>query len=293
MVKHLLPVLRPQTGEGTSMPRRLCGKAAVLAAILAVFASASIAAAEPAAAPVSGSDWTVTLGVEGRVLPAYEGAATSLLRPLPMFGIRRAGTPLAFRSPRDGFSFAILDSGKFRAGPTAKVRFARQESSDSDLHGLGDIGWTLEAGAFAEYWATDWLRGRVELRQGIGGHHGLVSDLSADLVMPVTKQLTLSGGPRMTLASTAATSPYFGITPAQSTASGLPVYDAGGGLRSLGAGWQARYQWSPQWASHVFVEYERLAGDAANSPLVIQHGTRDQIQVGLGVTYSFDIRGLW
>ncbi|HEY5167416.1 MAG TPA: MipA/OmpV family protein [Pseudolabrys sp.] len=97
----------------------------------------------------------------------------------------------------------------------------------------------------------------------------------------------------MTIVSAAAISPYFGITPTQSVASGLPVYDACGGLRSFGAGAQARYEWSRQWATHIFVDYERLAGDAANSPLVTQPGSRDQIQVGIGVTYSFDIRGLW
>ena len=258
-----------------------------LAAGAAFLTLAVSAAADPA------SDWTVTLGVDGRVLPKYEGSAKSMLAPFPLFDIRRAGTPRNFSSPRDGFSFGILDSRRFQVGPAVKLRFPRKESSDSDLRGLGDIGWTLEAGAFVEYWPADWLRGRVELRQGIGGHHGLVSDLAADLVMPVTPQLTLSGGPRLTLASAAATSPYFSITPAQSASSGLPVYAASGGVRSFGAGAQARYEWSKAWATHLFVEYERLAGGAANSPIVTAHGARDQIQVGLGVTYSFDIRGLW
>ena len=104
-----------------------------------------MAAAEPTL--VSPFDWTVTLGVETRVLPTYEGSATSMLRPFPMFDIHRAGTPASFRSPRDGFSFGILDSGRFQAGPTVKVRFARTESSDNDLRGLGDIPWTLEAAA--------------------------------------------------------------------------------------------------------------------------------------------------
>lgn len=270
------------------MQRWRAGKARVLAAVLALSALVPAAAAEPA-----GSDWTVTLGVEGRVLPSYEGSASSMLRPFPMFDLHRTGTPASFRSPRDGFSFGILDYGRFRAGPTTKVRFARTESSDNTLRGLGDVKWALEAGAFAEYWPTDWLRGRVELRQGIGGHHGLVSDLSADLVVPVTKQLTLSGGPRMTLATAAATRPYFSITPAQSAASGLPAYVAGGGLRSFGAGAQARYEWSSRWASHIFVEYERLIGDTANSPLVTQRGAHNQLQVGIGLTYSFNVRGLW
>jgi outer membrane protein len=239
------------------------------------------------------SDWTVTLGVEGRVLPTYEGSGNMMLRPFPMFDVRRADKPARFRSPRDGFSFGIIDYGRFVAGPTTKVRFARNEGDSSDLRGLGHIGWAFEPGAFAEYWPADWLRTRVELRQGFGGHHGLVSDITADLVMPVTPQLTLSGGPRTTLVSSAYSNTYFSITPAQSIASGLPVYNARGGFHSVGAGAQARYEWSQQWATHMFVEYERLVGDAANAPLVVTYGKRDQIQLGIGATYSFNMKALW
>lgn len=268
--------------------RLLAGKAVILAT-LALSAPTTAAAAEQ----TRSSDWTITLGVEGRVMPRFEGAGDSMLRPVPVFRVRRAGTEARFRSPRDGAGIAILEAGRFTLGPTLKVRLPRKESSDSALRGLGDIDWAVEAGAFVEYWPADWLRTRAELRQGFGGHRGLVSDLSADAVARVTPQLTLSGGPRMTVTSAAATSPYFTITSAQSAASGLPVYDAGGGIRSYGVGAQAAYAWSPQWASQFFVEYERLAGDAANSPLVTQRGSRDQIQVGIGTTYSFDIRGLW
>jgi outer membrane protein len=216
-----------------------------------------------------------------------------VLRPVPIFNIRRAGTPARFRGPRDGLGIGLIDTGRFRAGPAFKVKLPREEGDNSDLRGLGNVDWTLEAGAFAEYWPTDYFRLRAELRQGIGGHHGLVSDVMADVVVPVAPRLTLSGGPRLTLATAAATSPYFSITPTQSAASGLPVYDAGGGLRSWGVGAQARYEWSPQWATHIFIEYERLTGDAADSPLVTQRGSPNQIQVGIGATYSFDMHALW
>lgn len=257
-----------------------------LAAGAAFLTLAVSAAADPA------SDWTITVGVDGRVLPSYEGSARSMLAPFPLFDVRRAGTPRNFSSPRDGFSFGILDSPRFQVGPAVKLRFPRKEGNDSDLRGLGDIGWTLEAGAFAEYCRPTGCAGVSSCARASAAIM-VFSDLTADLVMPVTPQLTLSGGPRLTLASAAATSPYFGITPTQSVGSGLPVYAASGGLRSLGAGAQARYEWSKTWATHLFVEYERLAGDAANSPIVAAHGSRDQIQVGLGVTTSFDIRGLW
>jgi outer membrane protein len=210
-----------------------------------------------------------------------------------MFDVHRSDKAGSFRSPRDGFSFGILDYGRFRAGPTTKVKLARNEGDDPVLRGLGDVPWAFEAGAFVEYWVVDWLRTRAELRQGFNGHHGLAAEVTADLVVPVAPKLTFSGGPRLSLASSAATSPYFSITAAQSAASGLPVYDARGGLRSYGAGAQARYEWSRVWATHLFVEYERLTGYAANSPLVTQRGSRDQIQVGMGVTYSFDTKALW
>ncbi len=87
--------------------------------------------------------------------------------------------------------------------------------------------------------------------------------------------------------------PYFSIDAAQSAASGLPVYQASGGLYSYGAGTQARYFWTPQWSALAFVEYERLAADAANSPLVTERGSPNQVTVGLGVTYSFAMQPLW
>ena len=277
------------------MPRWLTGIAALLA--LSAPAAATDMAPAPARAsfmtPAPVAMWTVTIGVEGRMLPSYEGSNSYTLGPVPLFNIRRAGTPPSFRAPRDGFGFAILDTGQFQAGPAFKVDLPRRDGSHSDLAGLGNVDWTFEAGAFVQYWPTQWLRGRIELRRGFGGHQGLVSDVTADVVVPVGPQLTLSGGPRMTVATAAATSPYFSVTPTQSAASGLPVYDAGGGLRSYGAGAQARYAWSPQWATHTFIEYERLAGDAANAPLVVQRGSRDQVQVGLGVAYSFDMKSLW
>lgn len=288
------------------MHRALTQKAVflvVLVPVLAVSAASSAFAADvlyapasapaPMLAPKPASDWTVTIGAEGRYMPRFEGADSSVFRPVPIFRLRRAGEKDRFRSDFDSASIALYDTGRFSFGPAASLRHNRKASDDAKLTGLGDIDWTLEVGAYAEFWPTDWLRTRAELRQGIGGHHGLVADLSADIVQPVTSQLTLSGGPRMTLTSAAATSPYFSITTAQSAASGLPVYDAGGGLQSYGVGAQARYAWTPQWASHVFIEYARLAGDAADSPLVTQRGSRDQIQVGIGTTYSFDVPGLW
>ena len=41
---------------------------------------------------------------------------------------------------------------------------------------------------------------------------------------------------------------------------------------------------------HSYVEYNRLLGDAAASPLVTLRGSPNQMNVGAGASYSFDVR---
>lgn len=257
----------------------------------AVAALAAIAAVPAHAADPNG--WTLTIGVKVGVLPNYEGSNDYVFRPLPLFDIRQAGTPPRFHSPRESIGLGLFEQGNFRVGAVGKIRFPRKEGDSPDLRGLGDVDWGAEVGGFVEYWPVRWLRAHAELRQGIGAHHGLLSDILVDAVWPVTSMLTLSGGPRLTIQSQKAVEPYFDVTPAQSAASGLPVYTTGGGITSWGVGGQARYDWSPQWATYLYVEYQSLVGDVANAPIVAMKGSRDQFEGGLGVTYSFNMPSLF
>jgi outer membrane protein len=276
------------------MRGRRAGIAAFLAALWApTVASAAEGDGRAYAPPAPAYDWTVTLGAEGREEPLFQGSSRERLRPYPIFAVRRYGAPEPFRGPRDGLDVAVIDEGKYQIGPVGQFVYSQREQSNSPaVRSLGNVPWAAEVGIFAQYWWVPWLRTRTEVRQGFHGHHGIVADITTDAIVPVG-QLTLSAGPRITLATTPAVSPYFNITPAQSVRSGLPIYDTKGGIRSYGAGAQARYLWTPQFATHVFVEYERLSGEPAGSPLVTQKGSPDQVTFGFGATQSFDIKSPW
>jgi outer membrane protein len=196
--------------------------------------------------PSISGDWTVTVGAGGEMKPDFEGAKHYLLSPVPIFSVHRAGSPDRFKSPRDSAGITLLDFAGFHAGPVGKIVGARTASSYTELNGLGDVKTAFELGGFVEYFPVDGFRARAEVRQGFGGHHGVVADLSGDFIVPVSQQWTVSGGPRFTLESTSATAPYFGINPAQALASGLPTFDAKGGAHSIGAGAQIRDQVNPQ-----------------------------------------------
>ena len=271
-----------------------CVSRALAGLFLAAGLPAAGAFASDLVPAVSSTDrWTVELGAEMRVIPRFQGDDNYTFVAVPLFDVRPAGTPHRFHAPRDGIGFAILESGSFKAGPVVQVELGRHVRHNPDLAGLGNVGTAVEVGGFVDYWVAGWLRARVEVRQGFGGHHGVVSDQTLDVVLPIGPQWTLSGGPRMTLATANANDPYFSVNPLQSANSGLPVYNAGGGVRSLGLGTQARYEWNPQWATHAYLEYQRLTDGVGNSPLVTQRGSIHQGMFGVGATYSFDMRALW
>ncbi len=221
---------------------------------------------------------------------------------MPLVGFRRAGTPPDFSGPRDSFGFSIIDLGTFKLGPAIALVGDRNARNYKELYGLDNVGYAAQIGAFAEYWAVPWLRLRGEVRQGIGGETGVTGNAFLDAVVPVN-QWTFSIGPRLTMQSTAAVSPYFSISPAESAATAnlasttglapLPAYNARGGLYSFGAGTQALYRFDRQWEAHTFIEYERLTGSVADSPLITQRGSPNQLTYGIGATYSFDMRKWW
>ncbi len=289
-------------GGSRAWPALACRAALCLAGGVLTAPALALAAdlPTPSAAVPAVPDWIVTIGGELRIGPKWAGAPDDKFRLNfdPVFSVRKEGTPPEYFGPRDSFGFSILDIGQFKMGPAVQLVWQRRASSDPALNGLGDVGFTAQAGGFAEYWPVQWLRLRSEVRQGFGGETGVTGDLFVDAIVPAG-QFRFSAGPRLTAQSTAALSPYFGITPAQSAAStvaglpALPVYHAAGGVYSYGAGSQLEYFVNPQWATYGYVEYERLTGSAADSPLVTQRGSPNQFTFAMGARYSFSMHPLW
>jgi outer membrane protein len=71
---------------------------------------------------------------------------------------------------------------------------------------------------------------------------------------------------------------------------GLAAYSASSGVNSLGLAGSATFQFNPQWAVTGYARWDRLIGDAADSPIVTQTGSANQWTFGAIVAYSFDIK---
>jgi outer membrane protein len=233
-------------------------------------------------------DWYLTLGAKGFVAPRYEGAKDFLLSAAPVISLGRAGNSARFSSLNDNASLGFVDTGVFRAGLTGKLITGRDSGDSDDLKGLHDVDWGVELGGFAEFYPTDNIRGRVEVRRGIGAHDGVVADVAIDAFQDLTQTVRVSAGPRVSFATKDYFKEYYGVNASESAASGLAQYSPGGGLKSLGVGGQITWQTTEKITTSAYAEYSRLMGPAADSSLVKERGSPNQATFGVQATYRFD-----
>ncbi len=272
------------------MDHHLLFRSAALVGAALVTLSAGPAAAQDDDSEDGG--WIVTIGAGPRVDPKYPGADEYGFGPMPIFGLRREGARLPFEAPDEGTGFGFLgDESAFDFGPTVQLVGKRQEEDVGAP--VGDVGFTVEAGAFAQFYIGDNFRLRAEGRRGIGGHDGWVGDVFADFVLRDDDTYVFSIGPRARWGDNQYHDAYFSVTPGVALATGLPVFDADDGIHSVGVYSGLTYMLSRNWGVYGFAGYDRLVGDAVDSPIVRTFGSRNQYSGGIGVFYSFNAGNLF
>lgn len=247
-----------------------------LAIAFAAFASAAPAVAQDAALAFS-----LTGGA--RVAPSYFGASGTSTTPAFGFGfggLRFGGVELG--DPDAPMLFAP------GAGLRGAFRYIPERVGRNELAGLNDVDAALELGLGLHYTADLW-QVYADLRYGAIGHKGLTAEAGANLIYRADSGLVLHGGPRAEFGSSRFTNSYFGVTGAESLASGLGAFSASGGVYSVGLELGAYQPLGDTWGITGLLRYDRLRGDAAQSPIT-QQGSRDQISAEIGLTRHFNLR---
>lgn len=241
--------------------RRRCALFAATTALCLTSTARAASAAEPDAP----SDWKVSIGPGIYVFPEFPGSSRLKLLPLPVQDI--SWRDRVFSQGPDVLGVNALRGENYHAGASLSFDFqSRKASDDPRLKGLPDVHYGPKLRLFADYtwWA---FTGSANLYQDIAGTgQGLTA--MADLVASAPWGAFLfSVGPGVTWASGRYNSTFFGVTPQQSTASGLPAYTARSGLRDVHLNIDASYQIAPHWSANVVAVIGRLGKVAARSPI--------------------------
>lgn len=228
--------------------------------------------------------YRVALGPQ--LTPNYPGADGMRLSPLVDVAVTRGDTPFAFEAADESFGLPLIHAGGLAIGPAINLQGARRRKHvGADID---EVGTTVEVGGFAQFWIAPALRFHGELRQGVNGHGGLIGNAGFDYVARDGDKWLFAIGPRVSLSDAKYRRAYFEVTPAVSARTGLPVYDAdGSAVHALGANATATYQLTRRWGLYGYAKYDRLVGDAADSPLTRTLGSRDQFSGGVGLSFTF------
>lgn len=260
-------------------------KTATFIALAAGLCAAPLLAQDTVEQPSSSGGKRTRIGVGPQVAPVYPGADRRSVFPMFEFSRANADEQFAFAAADDSFGPALIRTEGFSFGPSLALQGKRRLKDTDGL--LPRVKRTFEAGAFAQI-ELDSFRLRGEARKGIGGHKGLIGNVSADFVARDGDNWLFAVGPRVRFVNAKYSRAYFGVTPAEAVpAIGLAAYDPDGGVGSIGAAANGIYSFTPNWGLLGYVRYDRLNSDAKRSPVVDLYGDRNQWSGGVALTYTF------
>ncbi len=181
-----------------------------------------------------------------------------------------------------------------RFGPTVQLRLGRSNVSDRAVRQLPSIGKSLEAGVFGglEFVDPDDPRKRVKfdlrIQQDVTSEHdGWLASGGVQGWYPVAELAEVGLALGTTYGSHDYMSTFFDVRSQDSAQSGLSSYSADAGFRDVRLTLGAMVPVTEHWLVGVGVMFMRLVGDAADSPIVDDRGSPNQVSGGLGVAYAW------
>jgi outer membrane protein len=188
----------------------------------------------------------------------------------------------------------ILNVPNWEFGPMISYRFGREDVEDPIVNRLPGISGGLEVGAFAGYHHINTSGLPWRLRVGISALGGVAGGATgghitpyASFWMPLSQIIFVGFGSGFSWSSESFMQQRFGVSSAASGSSGLPVFSANSGVRQVYAWPAVLIRLSEHWFGGAGAFYQRLTGDAADSPIVTQRGDPNQWTAGIAVGYAW------
>lgn len=228
------------------------------------------------------SDWVIRLGAFGVITPKYEGSEDHKIRAFPLIDLEYKKR--FFLNPVKGLGVWFWRGSQTKAGVSVSYTNGRDEDDSSHLEGLGDVDGGVTANLYLDWSPRPWSVSVHYRRQMTGNDTGTLVDLRAGYGFRLVGPLFLKPSVRFKYADSDYNQSYFSVTPRQSVNSGLPAYDADSGVNGVGAGVLALVFLNKHWSLQALCNYERLVGDAGDSPIVQD---KNQVRAGLGFSYQF------
>ncbi|MEP6549039.1 MAG: MipA/OmpV family protein [Gammaproteobacteria bacterium] len=231
-------------------------------------------------------DWRVVLGTAAEVQPIYEGARAYRLQGGPVINIQYRD--IAFVTTGEGLGYNFLRGDHYRFGVALAYDRGRRERDDyTNLRGMGNISAAPVVKLFGSTVLSKKfpLILRVDARQIVGGANGAVADVGIYMPLPgSSKKFVMFAGPSVTFATHRYLQSEFGVTAAQSLASGHPVFDPHAGESAVGVGFSATRFITAHWLLNLDAAISKFKGSPDVSPITERSTQR---VIALSIDYQW------
>jgi outer membrane protein len=234
-------------------------------------------------------DYTL-LGAAVRTRPAYDGSLSQITDLVPV--VRYYGQPLFARTTQ-----GILEGGlhwQLGSGVSGGFQLSYdegRESSESAFLVENNFTDNVDPGAsLGAHLEWDGKLGPAPVgvllryRQSLESGRGAQVDMRFNVGVYGSAGATLVVFTETTWGSADSNNTYYGVTPAQSAASGFAVYQPGSGLKHVSLGLIGGYDLARHWTLVASVQQRWLQGDVAKSPLA---DCRQNTYANAGIAYRF------
>jgi len=244
----------------------------------------------------------VVVGIGAMSVPTYAGSDSGQIIPAAGATGEVSGIGFTLRGP--SLSLDLIPDSKgavgFRFGPQIRIRSNRHgKIGDPVVARLGELDRVVEGGfrvgvSFDDLLSpADGLSVGVSARWDISGKgSGMVITPSATYLLPVSRAQVVGLITSIQFVDGKYADYNYSISPEGSVASGLPAFNAKGGLHEATIGIATARDLNGDFLDGGFavgggVMYSRLFNSAAETPITSIRGSRDQWTFGAGVAYTF------
>ena len=232
-----------------------------------------------------------TVGLGAAVAPDYEGSND--YRAVPLWNLRAGNlyhpdTYVQTLGPTLKSNF--LPSEHWRLGVSGRYIPERNDVQDNRVDDLHTVDAAAMLGVMGGY---DFIAGPRDLgimldaKQDVANNNGATVTLQGFYAAPLGQRsrmgLTIDG----TWADDDYMSSYFGVNANNAARSGLHQFNADAGFKDAGITLSYTYAFGERWGLTALARYDRLFGDAADSPIVDDRGDANQFILGLLVNFTF------
>lgn len=243
----------------------------------------------------------VTVGVGVASVPRFDGAPAGSIE--PAFGVQGSLRGVSFSLQETAFVVDIIRrdrplGGKFILGPVIHATLNRTSNSrtrDPQIVALGKLGIAVEPGIQVGYSRNgiasnyDNLSFRVIYVHDVSGtYKSYMVTPTISYGTPLSKRAYLGVSVSADYVGRGYARTYFGVSPGQSRASGLPVFDIGSGFKDVTISAIGLHSITGNLrhglSVFVFGNYSKLISAIGDSPVT---RNRSQLSGAIGLAFTF------